>query len=196
MKYALIGDIHSSKEDLEKVLKQIKRVSPEAKVIGTGDLFECTVSKKNMPEEKFYSLDDVMVNGQGFVELLTFPTVYGNQEERILHLTKPFDRLREWMEKLPETIEIDGAEVIHGHQWQWGGLPWTLLRAETTVRLTFFGHSHMSMLSIDRAWQKISWNIPYDVSAGEVLVNVGAVVGACEWVLYDARKQVVTFKKA
>ena len=48
MQYALLGDIHSSKDDLEKVLAHISEKAPNAKLIGTGDLYECTVSKKDI----------------------------------------------------------------------------------------------------------------------------------------------------
>jgi len=37
MHYALLGDIHSSKEDLEKVLADISEKAPTAKLIGTRD---------------------------------------------------------------------------------------------------------------------------------------------------------------
>lgn len=196
MKYALIGDIHSSKEDLEKVLRQIKLEEPKAKIIGTGDLFECTISKKKITDEKFKALQEVMLNPEGFKELLTFPSVFGNQEERILHITALADPLRTWMKGLAETISIGNAEVIHGHQWKWGGEPWSLLKAHADKQITFFGHSHLSGLSIDGHWREITFDRPYDVCYGKVLVNVGAVVKAREWVLYDAEEQTVIFKKA
>lgn len=185
MKYAIIGDIHSSKEDLEKVLSHIKEIASDAKIIGTGDLFECTVSKKDITDQKFTALSEVMLNPEGFVELLTFPTVFGNQEERILHITESKEPVRAWIEALPETLEIRGAEVIHGHQWKWGGNPWALQEEHQNERITFYGHSHTSMLSVNGKWQDIDFNIPYELGDGEVLVNVGAVVGACEWVLYE-----------
>lgn len=188
MQYAIIGDIHSSKEDLEKVLAQIEEIAPVAKVIGTGDLFECIVSKKDIPDRKLEVLSEVMLNPEGFTELLTFPTVFGNQEERILFITKSVDPNLTWMEKLPEKMSIDGAEVIHGHQWKWGGNPWSLQEANQSERVTFFGHSHISALSIDGEWQDIRFNTPYDIGQGEVLVNVGAVVGAGEWVLYETNR--------
>lgn len=199
VKYALIGDIHSSKEDLEKVLKQIKEIAPEAKVIGTGDLFECTVSKKDITDEKFTSVNEVMLYPEGFVELLTFPTVFGNQEERILRITESREKVRTWLKSLPEVIAIDGAEVIHGHQWQWGGDPWHLQKANQNKRITFFGHSHTSALCIDGKVQRIDFDARYDVSSGDVLVNVGAVVGDCEWVLYEDCEEdsaYVTFLRA
>lgn len=194
--YAILGDIHSSKEDLEKVYKSIQAGAADASIIGTGDLFECTISKKDITDKKFTELAHVLLNPSGFEELLTFPSVRGNQEERIVMITQTEEILREKLVNLPETIDIEGAKVIHGHQWRWGGHPWSLQQADIEARLTFFGHSHRSALSIDGKWQKVDWSVPYDVSCGEILVNVGAVVGDCEWVLYDPEKQTVTFKKA
>ena len=52
MQYALLGDIHSSKVDLEHVLADIMEKAPVAIKKGTGDLFECTISKKNSTEKK------------------------------------------------------------------------------------------------------------------------------------------------
>lgn len=193
--YAIIGDIHSSKKDLEEVLKQIQAEAPQAILIGTGDIFECTISKKDITDRKFTSLSEVMQNPMGFSELLTFQTVRGNQEERILQITETDDPIRSKLLEMPETISINNAQIIHGHQWKWGGEPWALQEASVNHRLVFFGHSHLSALSIDGIWQHIDWNQPYDVSSGEVLVNVGAVIHDREWVLYDAEKQTVTFLK-
>ena len=61
MQYALLGDIHSSKEDLEKVLAHISDKAPKAILLGTGDLFECTISKKDITDQKFSRLEDVMI---------------------------------------------------------------------------------------------------------------------------------------
>lgn len=196
MNYALIGDIHSSKEDLEKVYAQIKEVAPTAEVIGTGDLFECIISKKDITDQKFTALEEVMLNPDGFEALLTFPTVSGNQEERIIQITATDEALREKIVALPETLSIEGAQVIHGHQWKWGGEPWSLQKAETQHRLVFFGHSHTSQLLINQQLQEINWGVSQDVSQGDILVNVGSVVENREWILYNAKQQTVTFMKA
>lgn len=196
MEYALIGDIHSSKEDLQKVYKQIKEVAPHAEIIGTGDIFECIISKKDITEKKFSSLEEVLLNPDGFEALLTFSTVSGNQEERIIQITATDEPLRRKIAVFPETLSIEGAQVIHGHQWQWGGEPWSLQKAEPQHRLVFFGHSHTSQLSIDGAWQEVHWHKPQEISSGEILVNVGSVIDNREWVLYDAKKETITFMKA
>jgi len=96
---------------------------------------------------------------------------------------------------LPETIQIGEAQIIHGHQWKWGGDPWELIHADVTNSLTFFGHSHRSALTINGEEQAIDFGMHYRVDAEKVLVNVGAVVSDNEWVLYDSLKKTVTFMK-
>ena len=196
MKYAILGDIHSAKEDLEKVLADIVVKSPEAIRIGTGDLFECTISKRDITDKKFGSLEEVMLIPEGFPALLTFPSVRGNQEERILLITETKDPLREKIANLPETLEVGNAEIIHGHQWKWGGEPWALIHAEVNWSLVFYGHSHTSAMSRNGVHEAIEFGVPYSVAKGDALVNVGAVVVDCEWVLYDSAANTVTFMKA
>lgn len=195
MQYALLGDIHSSKEELETVLADIVEKAPEAIRVGTGDLFECTISKRNITDKKFTELEEVMIIPEGFTELLTFLSVRGNQEERILMITATADPLREKLASMPETFEIGNAEVIHGHQWQWGGEPWALIHADVEKSPVFYGHSHTSALSRNGVNQQIGFGTPYDITGEKVLVNVGAVVGDREWVLYDSEENMVTFMK-
>jgi predicted phosphodiesterase len=196
LNYAIIGDIHSSKEDLEKVIADITENAPKAIIVSTGDLFECTISKKNITDIKFKQLQDVMIIPDGFIELLTFPSVAGNQEERILHITDTNDPLREKISNLPETIEIGDAEIIHGHQWEWGGEPWALIHANVENSLVFYGHSHFSELSIDGVKHEVVFGTPYKVDGEKVLVNVGAVIKDKEWVLYNSTEHTVIFMKA
>lgn len=197
MKYAIIGDIHSSKGDLEAVLSHIKEQAPEAVLIGTGDLFECIISKRNVNERTYSKLEEVMLIPDDFVELLNFPSVKGNQEERILLITETDDSLYGILSAMPEKIELGAAEVIHGHQWQWGGEPWSLLEADVSKSVTFYGHSHHSGLRRNGSGEvAVQFNHPYDVKDGQTLVNVGAVVFDKEWVLYDDELDTVTFMKA
>jgi len=198
LKYALLGDIHSSIHELKKVLAHISEISPTAKLIGTGDLFECTISKKDINDQKYNHLKDVMLLPEGFTEYLSFPSISGNQEERILLITKTDDELREKIALYPQTIQIDDALIIHGHQWKWGGEPWSLINDNSTHLLTFYGHSHQSALTIDNQKYVVEFGHPYDLSkiAGKVLVNVGSVVSNKEWVLYDSNNRTITFMKA
>ncbi|WP_342538516.1 metallophosphoesterase family protein [Sporosarcina sp. FSL K6-1540] len=196
MHYALLGDIHSSKEDLEKVLMDISEKYPEAVRVGTGDLFECIISKKNITDQKFTKLKDVMIIPEGFTELLTFLTVSGNQEDRIMMITETDDPLREKLGTMPEMLDIATAKIIHGHQWKWGGEPWALIQADVDESPVFYGHSHTSKLSRNGVNEAIEFGIPYDVSGDKVLVNVGAVVIDREWALYNVSENTVTFMKA
>lgn len=196
LKYAILGDIHSAKEDLEKVLADIIEKSPEAIRIGTGDLFECIISKKDITDEKFKSLEEVMLIPEGFPALLTFPSVRGNQEERILMITETEDPLRDKIARIPETLEVGNAEIIHGHQWEWGGEPWALIHAEVNQSPVFYGHSHASAISRNDIHEVIEFGVPYSTDGENILVNVGAVVADCEWVLYDSTANTVTFMKA
>ena len=195
MQYALLGDIHSSKDDLIKVLAHIKVIAPNAVLVGTGDLYECTISKKDITEHKFINLEEIMLMPDGFNELLTFSSVQGNQEERILLVSETADPLRERLAAMPEIIDIGDAQIIHGHQWKWGGDPWALIDAEVNRSPVFYGHSHQPGLSINGVRVKIEFDTPYLLEGHEVLVNVGAVVGNKEWALYDEEKNTVAFMR-
>ena len=195
MRYALLGDIHSSKEDLEIVLADIVNKAPDAVRMGTGDLFECTISKKDITDHKYQKLEDVMILPEGFTKLLKFESVKGNQEERILLITETKDSLRDKISAMPDTYKIGHAEIIHGHQWKWGGDPWAPIHVEAEKPLVFYGHSHCSGLNVNGVPREIEFDIPYRVNGEKVLVNVGAVVGDREWVLYDSFKDTVMFMK-
>lgn len=196
MRYAIIGDIHSAKQDLEKVLADIRKIAPDAALVSTGDLFECTISKRRMTDKKFEFLTDVMLLPDGFVELLTFPSVIGNQEERILFITETEDPLLGMLSAMPERMELGAAEIIHGHQFEWGGDPWSLLKAEVTKPLTFYGHSHRSgMICEGVEDEQVNFGKTYKMDNRQTLVNVGAVIHDREWVLYDSVSNIVTFMK-
>ncbi|EMR07360.1 Calcineurin-like phosphoesterase superfamily domain protein [Bhargavaea cecembensis DSE10] len=196
MRYALLGDIHSSVEDLRDVLNDIQKHAPDAELIGTGDLFECIISKKRAPFERFGKLDDVMLYSDELMDMLTFPSVRGNQEDRIAQITESDEPLLQRIRTMEERFRIEEkAEVIHGHQWEWGGDPWMPVFPETGPDLIFFGHSHDSGLSIDNQVEEVGFGIPYDVTKGRTFVNVGAVVGDRSWVLYDSDAGIVIFMK-
>lgn len=195
MKYALLGDIHSSIDNLKNVLGHIQQEAPEATLIGTGDVYECTISKKDITDKKFTELSKVMLNPEGFTRLLTFPSIRGNQEERILQITETDEDLRKDIQMMPEKIELVNAEVIHGHQWVWGGSPWSLMKAQTHQPITFYGHSHTSALMIDDEKKAIEFDKVYELKDQHILVNVGSVTENEEWVLYDAKKSMITFKR-
>lgn len=194
MKYALVSDIHSSIGDLKKVLSQIARLAPDAEVTGLGDLFECTISKKRLDGTKFANLTDVLLNPPGFEELLTFHSIRGNQEERIAIVSDSDEPLLDRIASLPERTTIDGALLIHGHQWPYNEQP----PEEITdgVPLLFHGHTHRSAWSLGGLIQPVEFSRPILLPETPAVVNVGSVIDHREWLLYDADSRTITFMKA
>lgn len=197
MQFALLGDIHSSIEDLEDVLEHISDEASDALLIGIGDIYECTVSKKKLRGQIYAVVGDVIEHPAGFEQLLTFPTVYGNQEERILLLTENPEPLRDHIEMQPETLQAGQAVIIHGHQWPAGENEKWLAKNLPNARLVFHGHTHRSSLTQDGQEVPITWHKPQSVAEyNHTIVNVGAVIESREWVLYDTEEQTITFMKA
>lgn len=196
MQYAILGDVHSSIEDLKQVLNHISKEAPEAKLIGTGDLYECTVSKKHLRGQIYPSVEDVIKHPAGLDELLAFPSIYGNQEERILLLTEQAEPLRDKLQSLSESIEAGKAIVIHGHQWQPEDKSVWLKNNLPNDTLVFHGHTHRSGYLQDGVEREISFGVEISLAGDIQVVNVGAVVEFREWVLYDDNKNCVQFMKA
>lgn len=195
MQFALLGDIHSSKEDLQAVLAHIADEALEATIIGTGDLYECTISKKDLHGQIYPGVKEVIKHPEGIQELLTFPSIYGNQEERILLLTKQPEPIRNFLNGLPETLIADEATIIHGHQWPHKEAEAWLAEHLPEAHLVFHGHTHQSGFTSEGQSVSISWNEEMSVKSSRTVVNVGAVVGSREWVLYDSEKHTVKFMK-
>ncbi|ARD49499.1 hypothetical protein SporoP37_16065 [Sporosarcina sp. P37] len=196
MQFALLGDIHSSKEDLQAVLEQVSKEAPQARIIGTGDIYECTVSKKDLHGQIYRSVEEVINHPAGFDELLTFPSIYGNQEERILLLTERQEPVRDFLNDLPEMLNADDAVIIHGHQWPHKqGEAW-LTEHLPQAHLVFHGHTHHSGLTQDGQTVPFTWGREQTVADKRSIINVGAVVLSREWVLYDSVTQTVIFMKA
>ena len=192
MIYALLGDLHSTIEDTKAVLAHIQQTANDAVIIGLGDLYECTVSKKSAKTMTNLPLHKTAVIEEEFENLLTFPSIRGNQEERITYITGI-----ERFAKLPEIIEIEGATLIHGHQFQWD-IHWQPTIPPFTKQFLFFGHSHESGLYQNNK------KLPIPIQFGKTLtiknqqyaVNVGSVVVHREWCLYDSANQTITFMRA
>ncbi|ARJ40239.1 hypothetical protein SporoP8_15895 [Sporosarcina ureae] len=195
MQFALLGDIHSSKEDLQAVLTHVADEAPEATIIGTGDLYECTVSKKDLHGQIYPTVEEVIKHLEDIHELLTFPSIYGNQEERILLLTKQSEPIRNVLNGLPETLNADEATIIHGHQWPHKQADAWLAEHLPEAHLVFHGHTHQSGFTSEGQSVPISWNDEMSVKGSRTVINVGAVVGSREWVLFDSEKQNVRFMK-
>ncbi|WP_040758154.1 metallophosphoesterase family protein [Sporosarcina newyorkensis] len=196
MQYALLGDIHSSIEDLKAVLGQISIEASRAEIIGLGDLYECTVSKKDLRGQIYSSVDEVIKHPEGFDQLLTFPSVYGNQEERILLLTEHAEPLRDYLHNLPETLSAGEAVIIHGHQWNPDGKTAWLNMQIPDKPIVFHGHTHRSGYTRDQQEMLISGRGKISLSGKRNIVNVGAVVGSREWVLFNAEERTVRFMRA
>ncbi|OXS76711.1 metallophosphoesterase family protein [Domibacillus enclensis] len=190
MKYALLGDLHSSIEDTKAVLHHIHRCAPGADIIGLGDLYECTVGKRKAETMRNCPVEKAAIRSEAFDQLLTFPSVRGNQEERIMKVTGTNE-----FSKLPEKMIIDGAVLIHGHQWKWTA-DWLPLVPKIDPPLLFFGHSHEAALYRKKNRLPFEYGKPVVLKKKRYAINAGAVWGSREWVLYDAAARTVTFMKA
>ncbi|WP_286924789.1 MULTISPECIES: metallophosphoesterase family protein [Lysinibacillus] len=189
MQYALLGDLHSNIEDTKAVLAHIQETAKDARIIGLGDLYECTVSKKKAQIVSGLSLQKAAIVNNDFENLLTFPSIRGNQEERITHVTGI-----ERFTKLPETMEIEGAVLMHGHQFKWS-VSWQPTFPSFKKSLLFFGHSHESGLyhGNKKLSIRIRFGQPIVLQDKQYGINVGSVVDHREWCLYDSEKRTVTF---
>lgn len=196
MRYALLGDIHSSLHDLTAVLHHISTEAPAAEVIGIGDLYECTVSKKNLHGQVYECVEDVIKHPDELDTLLTFPSIYGNQEERILLLTKQAEPLREFIRSLPETLRAGNATVIHGHQWKPEDRSNWVDEHLPEAAVIIHGHTHRSSYTQDEQLIVIQGDSEISLTGKRHIINVGAVVHSKEWLLYDDDKQTVRFMKA
>lgn len=192
MKYALIGDIHSSIDDLQAVFHQIQTITDTPTIIGMGDLYECKIGKKKVAKlTALLPLPDAQKNSAHFESLLTFPSIRGNQEERIMRATG-----LSLYHHLPLVMTIEGARLIHGHQFEWSAdwQPLTTHLPDDT--LVFFGHSHDSVLYRKKKPRPFTFGEPIPLENKKYGINVGSVVDNREWVLYDSSARTVTFMKA
>ncbi|WP_107950062.1 metallophosphoesterase family protein [Lysinibacillus parviboronicapiens] len=189
MLYALLGDLHSSIEDTKAVLTHIKQTANDAQIIGLGDLYECIVSKKRAKAVSDLPLQKAVIIEKDFENLLTFPSIRGNQEERITQVTG----IKRFIE-LPETMEIDGATLMHGHQFKWS-VTWQPTFPTIEKQLLFFGHSHESGLyrRNKKLPIRIHFGQPITLQEKQYGINVGSVVDHREWCLYDSEQRTVTF---
>lgn len=190
MRYALIGDLHSNSEDTIAVLNHIKSMQQSLEIIALGDLFECTVSKKKLQKTISFPLLKAAQINRSFLDLITFPSIIGNQELRIMQSTGTTI-----FQSMPETYKIDGALLIHGHQFNWSN-NWIPKHPKYEQHLVFFGHSHQSMLLRKGKVKKFKFNKPIQLVKKRYSINVGSVVDHREWCLYDSDARTITFMKA
>lgn len=189
MKYALIGDLHSNVEDTISVLKHIDSLDEPLQIIGLGDLFECKISKKKAAKQPFLALEDTIEISDDFIKLLRFPSIIGNQELRIMQSTG-----QNIFRQLPEKIQIDGAILIHGHQFTWTNNI-TPKHKKMEQPLVFFGHSHHSALFHKGVQLPIEFSKEIILTKKNYSINVGSVIYHREWCLFDAEKRSIIFMK-
>jgi len=191
MQYALLGDLHSDFKNTKAVLKHIQEIAPHAKIIGLGDLYECIIGKRKAATlTKHVSLEEAVIMKKKFTKLLTFPSIIGNQEERIAAVTGRKEFLH-----YEEKIIIENATLMHGHQFEIDeDFHVTFPPYET--QLLFFGHSHRAAIYINGVRTKIEYNKPIYVGDQKYEINVGAVVESRDWCLYDSEEMTVTFLQA
>lgn len=189
MIYALLGDLHSSIEDTKAVLAHIKQTASNAQIVGLGDLYECTVSEKNANNKTHLPLQQAAIIEEDFENLLTFPSIRGNQEERISYVTG----IQRFV-KLPEILEIKGATLMHGHQFQWDS-KWQPTFPLFNKPFLFFGHSHESGLydNHKKLTNPIQFGKSLSLQDKQYAVNVGSVIANREWCLYNSTNQTITF---
>ena len=192
MKYAIIGDLHSAIDETKTVLNEIKQMGLNQHIIGLGDLYECKIGKRKLAllTEKI-PLKEAAIYEKPFEELLTFPSVIGNQEERIALVTG-----EERFLNYPQSIELEHATVMHGHQFDYTD-EFELILPSFQSKILFFGHSHRSAIYIEDKPMNIEFDKPYSLNEYEhIIVNVGSVVDHLEWCIYDSDALTVTFKKS
>lgn len=190
MKYAILGDLHSHTEKTKRVLEHMKKIAPDATVLGLGDLYECTIGKRKARDIRNAKLEEAAIITSDFEELLTFPSIIGNQEERIALVTglKQFSQYE-------EKFTIEKATLLHGHQFDWDeNFEPTFPKISTPI--LFFGHSHRAAIYEEGIRKEITYNTPIYVGDKPYVINVGSVVETMDWCLYDSTAMTVTFLQA
>lgn len=194
MRYAFLGDLHSSISDTKAVLQHIQVLAPDALVTGLGDLYECTIGKKKASTILNAPLKAAAIIEEDFEKLLTFPSIRGNQEERITSVTGI-----ERFAALPERLVFGDATLIHGHQIDWGKNwePENTASLEIDTSLVFFGHSHKSGLYKEyrKVFDPIRFGNEIKLQMNNYWINVGSVVVNREWCLYDSTHRTIRFMK-
>lgn len=190
LKYAILSDLHSHYKHTKKVLKHIQETAPSAEIIGLGDLFECTIGKKKAQSIRNAKLKDAAILDDKFLSLLTFPSIIGNQEERIALVTGDQRFLQ-----YEQVRVIENATLIHGHQLEWDETYKPTFPVVETP-LLFFGHSHEAAIYNNGRRQPVPYHIPLSIREKCYQINVGPVVENKEWCLYDSDEMTVTFMQA
>ena len=192
MRYAILGDLHSDYKKTKAVLKHINMIAPNATILGLGDLYECNIGKKKAATiTSPIPLKEAAIVKKKFQTLLTFPSVIGNQEERIAQVTG-----HNLFLNYPDRIEIEHATLIHGHQFEWSETYEMIGHPIFHSPLVFFGHSHYPAIYEGLKRTPVIYNKAINVSDKNYFINVGAVVETGDWLLYDSEARSIIFYRA
>lgn len=191
LQYALISDLHSNTKHTKKVLQHIEQEAPNATILCLGDIYECTIGKKKAAIIRNAKLKDAAIISDKFEQLIQFPSIIGNQEERIALVTG-----KERFLQYPEKMEIEHATLMHGHQFNWDEAFINPTFPKTNTQLLFFGHSHRSAIYINGERQLVPFHVPLSLHDQPYQINVGSVVDNKEWCLYDSTAKTIQFMKA
>ncbi|MGA9468727.1 MAG: metallophosphoesterase family protein [Exiguobacterium marinum] len=191
MKLAIISDPHGSFDDLKAVLEHVHHETEH--VLCLGDLYECHIGKKRR-HERFHHGEDVVTYDLNYEALLTFPSLRGNQEERIDEVLVIDHPVKTRISLLPEQTTLGEARFLHGHQVKWNE-GWEPIVEKGKYPLVFIGHSHIP--GIYRKGKSLPWEIgtPFHLKKKRYVINVGAVIFDREWCLYDTEARTVTRMK-
>lgn len=189
LKYAIFGDLHSHKKHTELVLQHIQEVAPDAALFALGDLYECIIGKRKALTARNIPLKEAAIIKKEFERLLTFPSVIGNQEERIALVTGS-----QYFLQYEEKLYIENAMLIHGHQFEWNE-QFEPTFPQFNTPLVFFGHSHRAAIYIDSTRTAVPYHQPLFIGDRHYVINVGAVVETLDWCLYDSEAMTVTFMR-
>lgn len=173
------------------MLKHIQQVAPHAKILCLGDIYECTISKKKAATMRNAKLQDAAIISDKFEKLIQFPSIIGNQEERIALITG-----NERFLQYEEAFEIEHATLMHGHQFDWDEAYIAPKFPQVQTQLLFFGHSHRSAIYVNGQRKTVPFNVTLELGDHPYQINVGSVVDNKEWCLYDSDTKSVRFMKA
>ncbi len=90
----------------QAVLDDVRRETEH--ILCLGDLYECHIGKKRR-HERFHHVEDVVTYNPHYEALLTFPSVRGNQEERIDEVLLIDHPLKTRISLLPEQTTLEEA---------------------------------------------------------------------------------------
>lgn len=191
LQYALISDLHSHTKHTKKVLKHIQQEAPNATILCLGDIYECTIGKKKATTIRNAKLKEAAIISDKFEQLIQFPSIIGNQEERIALVTG-----NERFLQYPEKFEIEHATLMHGHQFDWDEAYIAPTFPSVNTQLLFFGHSHRSAIYINGERKIVPFHVELPLHDEVYQINVGSVVDNKEWCLYDSTTKTIKFMKA